>query len=269
MALSFSFSLTLLLASTASAADLAGDLTGLWTSIPTPASGAPKAKGMPGRHDALRVDGSAHAVVCEHGGYRNMSVLPCPWARAALTLGPNGSVVLATAAPGGITWSGSYQARNATACGWTLAPPGAYWTAASKYEPPFPVVDCSVITFPSNGETWVRLREVSKVHVVSMSHLDVGYTGSIAFTLNSYFAGIQERRERQSPVYIQQHTYVCIRTDPPSPTLRDAPSCTTVCTVMHRDADFFPTAIRVQQELDDAGRPETLHYITHPWLVYM
>ena len=192
------FSIALLLSSTAAAAaDLSGDLTGLWTSIPAPASGAPKAKGMPGRHDALRVDGSAHAVTCEHGGYRNMSVLPCPWARAALTLGPNGSVVLATAAPGGITWSGSYQARNATACGWTLAPPGAYWTAASKYEPPFPVVDCSVITFPSNGETWVRLREVSKVHVVSMSHLDVGYTGSIAFTLNSYFAGIRTGEETE------------------------------------------------------------------------
>jgi hypothetical protein len=65
------------------------------------------------------------------------------------------------------------------------------------------------------------LREIKTVEIVSMSHLDVGYTGSMAFTLNTHFS------------------------------------------------EFFPRAIAVQKNLTAAKRPEKLHYITHPWAVYM
>jgi len=34
-------------------------------------------------------------------------------------------------------------------------------------------------------------------------------------------------------------------------------------------SDFFPRAIRVQRQLDEAKRIEKLHYVTHPWLVWM
>ena len=44
-----------------------------------------------------------------------------------------------------------------------------------------------MLAFASKA-VWIRLQEVDEVQLVSMSHLDVGYTGSMSFTLNSYLS---------------------------------------------------------------------------------
>lgn len=196
------------LAALASAA--AASPVGLWTSIPANATGA-----LP-RHDALRVStGLGHALVvrCEHGGWSNLSVLACAFDAATLATDNATEVTLETPTT---TVRGRYAAESAD-CAWTDEEAGEYWDGAGEYKRPF-YPRCERIDW-GDGEAWIKLRSVKKVHVVSMSHLDVGYTGSIAFTLNSYFA------------------------------------------------DFFPKAIEVQAALQ--GDPNaTLHYLTHPWLVY-
>lgn len=159
--------LTLLSPITAAASSLAG----LWTTVP--------AVSVP-LHDALRV--SNETVTCEHGGYSNLSILSCPWKAGAIRLSPEGHVYLNLE-------SGQVEGElnlNSGNCSWTDGPPGHYWTGASKYPPKYEI-RCDEIRF-SDHTRWVRLREVGTVHIVHMSHLDVGYTGSIAYTLNSYFS---------------------------------------------------------------------------------
>ena len=177
-------------------------LDGLWTTIPS---------SDPPLHDALRI--TSTQVRCQHGGYLNLTSLPCTFAQASITLDQDQTVTLNNNTRGTFT-------AHSNNCSWTSAAPGNYWTGASAFPPPFTPA-CSVIQFENDGPRWIRLREINKVHVVSMSHLDVGYTGSIAFTLNSYFA------------------------------------------------NFFPTAIRVQEELDQMVESHDFHYVTHPWLVYL
>ena len=104
--------------------------------------------------------------------------------------------------PGKPAVVGTFAPHSSSLCNWTDAAPGSYWmpvgnhanhsgndanghdntTGAAPYTP-----RCSAITFVG-GEVWIRLREIKRVQIVSMSHLDVGYTGSMSYTLNSYFS---------------------------------------------------------------------------------
>ena len=154
----------------------ATSLDGLWTTVPyaqTPL------------HDAIRIEHGS--VTCEHGGYRKLKPVACPkWDRIMISL--RGSTV--SLKIGDDTSSGQLS-LNSSQCSWTDAAPGQYWAGPSKanhYIPPY-TPSCDVIAFGSAELTtsvWIRLKEVTEVHIVSMSHLDVGYTGSMSFTLNSY-----------------------------------------------------------------------------------
>ena len=144
-------------------------LTGKWTTIP-------QSPTLP-LHDAIEIN-SNNIVTCQHGGYLNLTTLPCTITKATIHLHSNNNTVQFN------NQNGLYTDIS-TNCSWTSAAPGNYWTGASAYPPPF-TPSCSRIQF-NNGNVWIKLREINKVHIVSMSHLDVGYTGSIAYTLNSYF----------------------------------------------------------------------------------
>jgi len=73
--------------------------------------------------------------------------------------------------------------------------------------------------------------EVKKVHIVSMSHLDVGYTGDISDTLNSYFTDFFP---------------TAIRVQESIDSMR-----------LNADSDT------------DSNIDYELHYVTHPWIVYL
>jgi len=139
----------------------------------------------------------------------------CPWASGSISLNQRGEVELHA---GHKVQTGTLTLGSSN-CSWTDGGAGHYWTGAGKYAPPY-TPKCDRIDF-QDGDSWLRLRRISTVHIVSMSHLDVGYTGSIAFTLNSYFR------------------------------------------------DFFPRAVSVAKQLQAQGASEKLHYVTHPWLVYL
>jgi hypothetical protein len=168
----------------------ASALDGLWTRTRYGAAAA---------HDGLRVLPGAESVTCEHGGWLKLKPLSCPWQNASLRLSGEDNVSLVV--PGKAPVAGTFVPRSSTLCDWTDAAPGSYWepvdgtsggrqapsthdntTGAAPYTP-----SCSAIKFAS-GEVWVRLREIKRVQLVSMSHLDVGYTGSMSYTLNSYFS---------------------------------------------------------------------------------
>ena len=117
---------------------------------------------------------------------------PLPASRRA----PNAACVASR--PGKPKETGAFAPHSSSLCNWTDAAPGSYWmpvggaenaanahdntTGAAPYTP-----SCSAITF-AGGDVWIRLREIKRVQIVSMSHLDVGYTGSMSYTLNSYFS---------------------------------------------------------------------------------
>ncbi len=163
-------------------------LDGLWTRVPMHAAAL---------HDALRVRPGGRSVACEHGGWLNMTELRCPWQTATLTLRPSDKKV-SLEVPGRAPVVGKFVPLSSSLCNWTDAAPGSYWmpvggkennanahdntSGAAPYTP-----SCSAVVF-EDGETWIRLREVRRVQIASMSHLDVGYTGSMSYTLNSYFS---------------------------------------------------------------------------------
>ena len=198
------------------------NLSGLWTSIPN---------GKDPLHDALRVDSTT--VTCEDGGYLNLTSLDCSFTTATIILDSEGGVTFEDKSENSLSTSskqGSYKSKSED-CDWVSKAPGAYW--AGGFPPPF-TPQCERIEW-DDGTVWLSYDEIETVNLVSMSHLDVGYTGDISDTLNSYFT------------------------------------------------DFFPTAIRVQEEIDalrgkDGGDGNSdgedndqhdLHYVTHPWIVYL
>jgi hypothetical protein len=93
--------------------------------------------------------------------------------------------------------TGSIDCSSTTSCGWTQTSPTCpqNWApdmcsenAAFVQNSPAP---CASITF-SDATRWVLVREFSRVHLVFMNHLDVGYngipiTGFINNILNIYF----------------------------------------------------------------------------------
>jgi len=184
-------------------------LDGQWTTLHN---------SMP-RHDSLSIRDlsiKSKEVSCDQGGWISLEPKPCLWASGTLKV--TNSAAAALFVEGKEIQTGRFTMNNSN-CSWTDEPPGTYWTAAGTDAPPY-TPSCDRIDF-ENGEVWIKIKKINKVHIVSMSHLDVGYTGSIAFTLNSYFS------------------------------------------------DFFPRAIRVAKELVTMNATEKLHYITHPWLIYL
>ena len=246
-------------AATATAADVvpsATAITGLWTTLPANSSSS-------ARHDALRVSAAASAedreegrpmggsmdgsmvVSCEHGGSRGMKPLKCPWAEAKISSSSpaSGQAIVTVTPPAPLPVRRGVLFATSSNCSWTSAPPGAFWSGASNYPPPF-TPSCSRIEF-DDGEVWLRLRNIKKVHVLSMSHLDVGYTGSIAYTLNSYFADYFPRAIRvQAELEAWQQQQQQHRQQQPLQSLSSPPVAASAMTA-------------------------ALNYITHPWLVYL
>jgi hypothetical protein len=123
------------------AAEQNSPLDGLWTTIP---------KIILPLHDALRIGGSS--VTCEDGGTSNMTKIDCHYSDpAAVTVDAFLNVLVAYKDDENMI--GSFiQISND--CDWVSAAPGAYWTAASEFAPPF-TPECSVIKF-TNGEVSER-----------------------------------------------------------------------------------------------------------------
>ena len=89
------------------------------------------------------------------------------------------------------------------------------------------ITNCNTIQW-SNGTTWTKQEQISKVHVVFMNHLDIGFAihtpegnpiGFMANVVNSY------------------------------------------------TSEYFPAAINLARALRELGSPHRFVYTTHPWLV--
>jgi len=138
--------------------DLLPSLDGVWTTVHLPL-GEGDSSSLP-LHDAIRI--ASGEATCSHGGYDNMTVRSCRFASGPATLGPDGIAVRILGVEGKLF-------KKSANCSWVSHAPGKYWTGASAFPPPF-TPSCARIELAS-GETWVRLRNITKVHVVSMSHL--------------------------------------------------------------------------------------------------
>jgi len=160
--------------------------------------------------------------MCEHGGFYNLTELACTFSSGSVDSDGDSVTFSLVDDDSEVIKTGKFD-DNSQNCSWVSQAPGTFWASGGAFPPPF-TPECSTITF-EDGTIWVKMRDVKEVMLVSMSHLDVGYTGDISDTINAYFV------------------------------------------------DFFPRAIAVQKELEslpdrDEYTPD-LHYITHPWIVYM
>ena len=151
-------------------------------------------------YDNYRITASAHAndvftATCLSGPEPNAAASSvCGWTSAKLEQIDNAVTVTFDF---GKVLIGHIDCNSTTACNWTQTSPScpANWkqdmcdeNAAFVQNAP---AACATIAF-SDSTRWTLLREFSRVHLVFMNHLDVGYngipiTGFINNILNIYF----------------------------------------------------------------------------------
>ena len=104
-------------------------VAGLWTTIvPGGQTASPAEPALP-LHDALRITADDGTVDCEHGGYSNLTALPCEaWQSGSLSK-LNATAVMYTALDGQSS-VGVFEANATEGCDWVDAEPGEYWSGA-------------------------------------------------------------------------------------------------------------------------------------------
>ena len=133
--------------------DASRELDGLWTTIPR--SAAPL-------HDAIQV--GADRASCQHGGWSNMTVLPCGWSSGTVSV--SGTMVKLDL-PNKSTVVGFFR-KETSSCNWTDAAPGIVMHCAPAlialsgwcYTPPLCTRMCSGVPLPQNHSTGTCCRKI-------------------------------------------------------------------------------------------------------------